>query len=245
MTSTPTLQSFTTGTGNFSFSALPVDELGADSYTLVGIANDVSGSVARYVQEMTDCLKTILNSCKKHPRSENLMLRLSGFGSDVHEMHGFRELETIDESEYDNIIRINGMTALNDGIFEMVETVRDYARVLSNSEFLANAIVFVVTDGFENASKHSMQAVQDLINQVIRDEVLESIQVVLIGITEGQDDLNQQLEDFQKNVGIHKYININNASASSLAKLAEWISKSVSSTSQALGTGNSSSLLEF
>ena len=48
---------------NYKFSAVKIDELGAAKYTLVTVAQDVSGSVYNYATEMESCLKTILESC--------------------------------------------------------------------------------------------------------------------------------------------------------------------------------------
>ena len=248
MTSTPAstpLDELTTGS-NYKFSAPPPEELGAESYTLVGIANDCSSSVLSYKSEMIKCLKQILESCQKSPRAENLMLRLAQFGYDVTELHGFRELVTIKTDEYDSILNVGGMTALNEGVFEMIETVQTYAKTLSANEFLANAIIFVITDGFENASKKATEKkIKDLIGRINKEESLESIQVVLIGITGGDSGVYDELQKFQTNVGIDKYINIDDATPSELAKLADWISQSVSSTSTALGTGQPSKLLSF
>jgi len=228
---------------NYQFSAPPIDALGADSYTLVGIANDVSSSVSNHVKEMTKALKAILNGCaKKCPRAENLMMRLTGFANGVHELHGFREVVTINESEYDNILKTGGSTALNDACHEMVESLVSYAKILRDNNFSANGIIFVITDGEENDSKHSAKAVNDLITKVNRDESLESLQIILIGITKGNSTLAQTLADFQKESGIDKYINVNDTTPGKLAKLAEWVSQSVSSTSQALGTGGKSQL---
>jgi uncharacterized protein YegL len=228
---------------NYQFSAPPVDALGADSYTLVGIANDISGSVSSHVREMIGALKAILNGCaKKCPRAENLMMRLTGFSNGVGELHGFREVITIDEKEYDSILNCGGSTALNDGCFEMIESLVSYAKVLRDNNFSANGIIFVITDGEENNSKHSASAVKDLIAKVNKDESLESLQIILIGVTKGDAHLAKVLSDFQAEVGIDKYINVDDATAGKLAKLAEWVSQSISSTSQALGTGGKSQL---
>lgn len=236
------LQALQTGSG-YHFSAPGINDLGAENFTLVGIANDCSTSVESYKPEMVDCLKKIVESCQKSPRSENLMLRLSQFANDVSELHGFRELVTIKPDEYDGILRVGGRTALNDGVYESIETISEYAKKMAASEFLANGICFVVTDGAGTHSKHSTKAVKDLVARIKREETLESIQIVLVGITGGNTTLARMLSDFQQEVGITKYININDASPKELAKLAEWVSQSISSTSTALGTGQPSQLL--
>ena len=86
---------------NYKFSAVKVDELGASEYTLVTVAQDISGSVFEYAREMENCLKTILESCKKSQRANNLLLRLVGFNNVLEELHGFRLLDSVNAVEYD------------------------------------------------------------------------------------------------------------------------------------------------
>ena len=90
----------------YTFSGVRAEDLEASEYTLVTIVQDISSSVCSFEQEMTDCLKTILESCKKSPRAANLMVRLVGFNTSVNELHGFRMLSDIDPVEYDIILNI-------------------------------------------------------------------------------------------------------------------------------------------
>ena len=229
----------------YQFSGMPTTALGADKYTIATIVCDTSGSVVKFLPELTKTLKTILESCQKSPQSENLLIRLVQFDDDVTELHGFRELSQVDPNEYDTILKIGGYTALYDAVFQSVEITRDYAKVLANQDFCANAILFVITDGGDNIGRRSPNQIKDLILEVQREECLESIQIVLIGIVNGSVEIKNILQNFQNDAEITKYLNIDNANAKELAKLADWISKSISSTSQALGSGSASQLLQF
>lgn len=239
-----TMENLKTSSG-YGFSALKVDELGAPEYTLVTVCQDASGSVSPYKADMEKCLQTMLDACKKDPHAENLMLRLLEFSEDLREIHGFRLLSDIDRSEYNDCLRIGGYTALFDAVQSAVEATVSYARILHEQDFLTNAIIFVGTDGRDNASRATMQSVKKAIQQTIADEVLESITVVLVGVGTNEQGVSQYLEDFQKEVEIDQYIDIGDATPSELAKLAKFMSKSVSSTSQALGSGAASQLLTF
>ena len=64
---------------NFHFSGVTVDRLGASEYTLVTLAIDMSSSVSGFKTELINSIKTILDTCKKSPRAENLLLRLIKF----------------------------------------------------------------------------------------------------------------------------------------------------------------------
>ena len=61
---------------------------------------------------------------------------------------------------------------------------------------------------------------------------------VLIGINVAE--FKKTLEDFQRNTGITQFIDAGDASPRKLAKIADFVSSSVSSTSLALGTGGPS-----
>lgn len=69
------------GTQSFQFSATRIEHLGATEYTLVTIAVDVTGSVSGFEAELRKCLITAVESCKKSPRSNNLLLRVILFSS--------------------------------------------------------------------------------------------------------------------------------------------------------------------
>ena len=84
------------GPGSFQFSAIRLEDLGASEYTLVTIVCDISGSVAPFAAGLLKCIKSIVGACQKSPRSQNLLLRLLVFNYTVMEIHGFKNLDTID-----------------------------------------------------------------------------------------------------------------------------------------------------
>jgi len=231
---------------SFQYSAVDVNSLGASEYTIVGISQDTSGSVSPFKKDMEDALKKIVDACRKSPRSENLLLRLSEFNDNVGELHGFRELRNIDPTEYDDLLEPRGMTALYDATVDGAEAIERYGKTLTDMEYACNGIMFVVTDGGENHSNvvKSAKTVKDCVSRVVRDEALESFRVVLLGV--GDDPVaKQDIDDFRKEAGIDQYVHIGEATPSKLAKLADFISRSISSTSQALGTGQPSQPLTF
>lgn len=227
---------------NYKFSAVKIDQLGATEYTLVTIAQDASGSVQPYAKEMEKCLKTILESCKKSPRAENLLLRLIKFNNRLDEVHGFKMLNTIDPKDYDNILNPDGGTALFDAVQSSIEATNDYGAILTGQDFSVNAILFIISDGDDNESRATPTSVKKAIEKVVKDEKLEQITVVLVGVG---DNVAGYLQDFQTKANITQFINIGEANAGKLAKLANFVSRSISSTSKALANGTSSNLLTF
>lgn len=230
---------------NYKFSATKIDELGATEYTLVTIAQDASGSVLSYAREMENCLKTILSVCKKSPRAENLLYRLIAFNSTVDEIHGFKLLNTIKDDDYDNILQPTGGTALFDATQSAIEATTDYAKILNDQEFSVNAIVFIVTDGDNNVGSATANTVKKAIEKAKKAEVLEQLTVVLVGVGGANINIAEYLTRFQSDAGITQFVDMGDATPSVLAKLANFVSKSISSHSQALNNGTSSNLLTF
>lgn len=233
----------TAGSG-YKFSATKLEKLGATEYTLATIVVDTSTSVLSYAQQLEDALKTVFKACDKSPRRENLMLRLTQFGSSLKELHGFKLLGSIDEKDYNGILNINGCTALFDAIDEAIQATNTYGKQLTSQDFLCNAIVVVITDG-ENNVGNIMDApdIKKSLLQARRSENLESILMILVGVTGDDVKLNTYLQTVKDDAGFDQYVSIGTATPNKIAKLADFVSQSISSTSTALGTGGASTPL--
>jgi len=238
----------------YGFSAVGLDALGASEYTLATVVVDISGSVTGWSKQLEDCLKAILESCKSSPRSDNLLLRLVSFNHNVVELHGFRLLNDISADEYDGILRPSGTTALFDATHTSIEATSDYGKLLvDQGDMSANAVVYVLTDGADNESKQTPKAIKKLIENVVKEEKLESMAVVLIGVGYSDAGMASYLDTFKNDAGITQFVDMTelfskSSPAKALAKLAGYVSKSISSTSHALASGSStasSSLLTF
>lgn len=234
-------------TGNYQFSAQRIKDLGATEYTLASVVVDVSGSTEPFRPEMTECLKKILEACKYSPRADNLMLRLLIFSNDVHEVHGFKLLQNINPDDYNNVLDSmpGGMTALYDAIVNGVEAGSVYGASLLKQDFGVNGIAFVITDGCNNHGTFTVNTVKQKLQESVTKETLESLISILIGINIQDPHVKRELENFHRDAGFTQYIDAGNASPKTLAKLAEFVSRSISSQSQALGSGGPSRTLSF
>lgn len=239
------LQTHTGQNGGYQFSATRIEDLGASEYTLASIVVDVSGSVSAYERELTESIKSILRACKWSPRADNLLVRVTQFEDNVHEIHGFKLLENCHEKDYDNVLNVRGCTALYDASVNGIDATRLYGRSLFGKDFGVNGIVFVLTDGGDNASTLSAQSVRDAICQTRADESLESLATVLIGVNVSDPSTSKLLKDFHQTAGFTQYVEIGNADAKTLARLADFVSRSISAQSQSLGTGGPSRPLTF
>lgn len=228
--------------GNFGFSGVRPEKLGSTEYTLVTYVGDKTGSVSGCEQLLLDAKKAVVGACKKSPRAEFLLFRNTEFNASVDEVHGFVELATIDESQYPLPV-CRGNTALFDATFAAAAATNEYAKQLSDQDFSVNGIIFVITDGDDGVSVQTVKSVEAEIHRGVQNEWLESLSVVLIGVNASQ--YKRELEAFKVGAGLTQYVDAGDATPQKLAQLADFVSRSISSQSQALGTGGASVPLTF
>jgi uncharacterized protein YegL len=232
--------------GNFAYSGTRLANLGAAEYTLVTIANDVSGSVSGFKKDMENALVEAVEACKFSPRANNLMLRHLAFETHVSELHGFKLFMNINSADYANCLNIGNMTALNDATINSIEATNDYAKQLVDNDYSVNGVIFVITDGCNNSSFATEAMIQKAIKTAQTAEKLESLVVIVIGVNVTDPNVSQELNKWVAAIGLDpklNYIELKDASKKTLAKLAQFVSKSISAQSQALGTGGASKAL--
>jgi uncharacterized protein YegL len=248
------------------FSAVDLKDLGATEYTLVGIVADRSGSTALFQTEMESCIGEIVSACRKSPRADNLLLRVTTFDSRLAEVHGFRPLPDCNPDDYKDSMPPGGLTALYDAAVNAVESVIRQGKELVDNDYSANGIVFVITDGANNTGTFTANTVKETIARAVQSESLESIITILVGVNVSVAD--PYLSDFAKEAGFTPvpvedpstgnpvldangdpktvpFVALADASAKTLARLARFVSRSISSQSGAIGTGGPSQSLSF
>lgn len=225
----------------FQYSAININDLEASDYTLVGFVSDVSGSVRDYKTDMEKALETAVESCVKSPRADNLVIRHTVFGDTVKVNHDWKLLRQIKPSDYQNCLKLQSLTSLFDGTIESIKVLGDFAERLTKAKYAVNGIVFIVTDGEDNNSSLDAVEVKKSIDQILHGEKIESLVTILIGVNTSH--CSAALHKFAKDAGLTHYIELENATKEKLADLAAFISQSISSQSQALGTGGPSKQL--
>lgn len=221
----------------FNFSGVRPENLGATEYTLVSAMVDTSGSVDSFSADLLKMLKEVVAACQKHPRKENLMMNLATFNDRVDQVHGFVPVMNIDSNSYPGF-NCGGMTSLHDACVFGVGATETYAKTLVGNDFDVNAVVFVITDGEDNRSVHSAAKVAETINRVKKDESLLSVTTILIGLN--TMNCRAYLDKFKKDANIDQFVDVGDVTPGKLAKLAQFISHSISSSSQALATKSAS-----
>jgi hypothetical protein len=230
---------------HFGFSATRIGNLGSSDYTIVTVAVDTSSSVAGFHADLTRATKEVFRACKYSPRADSLLVRLLQFSTRVEELHGFKLLENCNEADYDRALTVGGTTKLFDATVNALQATAAFGKDLKKNDFGVNGIVFVITDGEDIGSTLTISAARDAMSTALRRESLESLVTILIGVNVTDPRISRFLHEFKDVVGFTQYVELNNASAATLAKLADFVSRSISSQAQARGTGGPSQALTF
>lgn len=221
---------------HYGFSGARIRDLGATEYTLVAIAADKSGSVAGFASDIERCIGAVVSSCRQSPRVDNLMLRVCTFDDALTEVHGFLPLPDCTARDYKGTITEGGSTALYDAAHNAIASVDAYAHELVAQGFTVNAIVFVITDGADNASQSTCKSVGDAL-AAARRGALESLNTVLVGVGVGEGAIADALRTMQQDAGFTQLVALAHADARTLAGLAAFVSRSIAVQSRALGSG--------
>jgi hypothetical protein len=229
------------GKSGFRFSAVRPDKLGATEYTLATVVLDFSGSVYNFKSNLEQMLDNIFEACRHSPRANNLLLRVilfsTSFSGDILEVHGFKPLADIDLNDY-QLPQPGGGTPLFDAAYDAVVATNSYGKTLADQDFLVNAIEVVVTDGGDTGSAIPPSKIASEVQSAVNDEYLESNLTILVALNAAY--CKQYLDDFHRDANFDHMIDVADADPKSLAKLASFISQSISSQSQSLGTGGPS-----
>jgi len=200
-------------------------------------AIDVSGSVGGYVDELNKGMNEFVQRMQKSHVSEKLFVSIVEFQSNVKVRSGFQPIDQVPVIDFTN--SIGGMTALYEGTKVALTNALDYRTGLESAGVNTKSLLFVITDGQDNASNCRPSDVKDIITNLLKEERnFASFESILFGIgKENESDFKQAAAD----MGIKNVATIDN-SPEEIKKMISFISSSVSSAS---GTGNAISTPNF
>lgn len=243
--SSDNLEEFNLNTSSYGFSGAQINDLGASEYTIVTIAVDESSSVINFKDGLEKCLSSIVEACRKSPRCNFLMLRVIAFSSNLREIHGFKELHNCNPDDYKDSVSPGGMTALCDATVNAIEAAAVYGKNLVENDFECNGLLVVITDGMENNSTNTIKQAVDALKQVQLNEHIDGgLHTILIGVNE-EPSVRSYLESFKNDVGFAQEVHLVDANPETLAKVANFVSRSTSAQSQSLATGGPSQSVGF
>lgn len=218
----------------FDYSAARPERLEEAEYTLATIALDITGSVAGFEAELLRCAREAVRACAKHARGANVLMRVIAFNTSVHELVGFTPLSALDPSAI-TLPPCEGSTALRDAVVAAASASNDYGKALWDNDFAVNAAMFLITDGDDNASRNTLAQAKAELDAGKKAEWLSSFECALIGIN--ANAYRSQLDALAKGLGLSGMIDAGSADQASLSRLARFISRSISQSSQSLAAG--------
>lgn len=235
------LQSFMIPGGNYGYTGAAIDDLTSFENTLAVTLFDESGSTRIFSRQMELAVKSIVKFLRMSPRADNLIYSHHHFDNKIKEVVGWTPLAQVEEDQFDGCWAGGGCTCLYYSEERVLEYMRDYAKQMAEQRYVCNGILCTLTDGGEYSplSSEGHGKLESDVKKAFSDcvvcEDLESIVSILIGINPDpsvQDELQRHADE----VGYTRYLPVEKADEQSLAKIAEFISKSIQSQSQALGT---------
>jgi len=207
--------------GNFN----PEDVEVEDTINAV-FAIDVSGSVGGYVNELNKGMNEFVQRMQKSHVSEKLFVSIVEFESNVKVRSGFQPISQVPSIDFSK--SIGGMTALYEGTKVALTNALDYRNGLESAGVNCKTLLFVITDGYDNASKCRPSDVKDIITNLLKEERnFSSFEAILFGIGQGMDGYFKQAAE---DMGIKNVATIAD-SADDIKKMINFISSSVSSAS--------------
>jgi len=207
--------------GNFN----PEDVEVEDTINAV-FAIDVSGSVGGYVDELNKGMNEFVQRMQKSHVSEKLFVSIVEFESNVKVRSGFQPINQVPVIDFSK--SIGGLTALYEGTKVALTNALDYRNGLENAGVNCKTLLFVITDGDDNASKCRPSDVKDIITNLLKEERnFSSFEAILFGIGQGMDGYFKQAAE---DMGIKNVATIAD-SADDIKKMINFISSSVSSAS--------------
>lgn len=205
---------------------------------------DESGSTQSFARSMELCVKEVIKALRHSPRADNLIYRHCHFATSFREHHGFTPLAQLNPDMYDGCYQPGGQTTLYDSCDRVIRELHDYADRQAKQKYLCNGILFIITDGCDYGSTLSEDDVKKALEEAIGSESLESFVTILIGVNP-EPSVQQGLREFATKAGFTQYIPLEKADEKTLARLGQFVSQSIVSQSQALGTGGPSQSLTF
>jgi hypothetical protein len=254
-------------TANFGFTAQDMEELEASGYTIVDIAVDCSYSTSSFIAQMEDAVLGAITALKgdpnasppikPHPRADQMLVRLTRFADNIKEVFGYILLNVIEVSQLKGSIVADGATALFDSIISAGEAAAAMGKKLQDDDYDANGIFILLTDGLNNRGKYSsgrtgsryypskQQYHDDLgvVNKALKmprqSENLESYVSIMIGVNCAECE--EELREIHELAGFTQdFMALHDASPETISAIGAFISESVSSQSEARGTGGPS-----
>ncbi len=210
---------------NINYGNFDPREISSDETINAVLIIDVSPSVSSYVNEMNAAFKDFLEEMQRSHVSEKLMVSIVEFNEKSNVRSGFQPVISIDPASID--FRPCGRgTALYDAVLAGLTNAITYRFNLENSGVNCKTLVFIITDGEDNASKNSASSVKNVMDDLLHQEKNAfDFESILFGVGNDAD-----FERAQKEMGIKHLAKIGHT-GKEIRKMIGFISASISKSS--------------
>ena len=207
--------------GNFDPSQVQVDETINAVFVI-----DISPSVGTYIHDLNNAFNDFVQTMQNSHVADQLMVSVLEFDEKVKVRSGFQPITQVPPT----VFKPQGTgTALYDATLQGVHRALDYRNNLEASGINAKTLVFVITDGGDNASGNSAKLVAQTLSKIKQEEKNAfSFTTIMFGV--GSYDAFQKA---QKEMGIDLLAKVGTSGAE-IRKMIGFISQSISKTA----TGN-------
>ncbi len=213
---------------NLDFGNFNPEDIDTDETINAVFVVDTSPSISSFVKDLNQAFNDFTKTLQKSHIAEKLFVSVIEFNSKVYPTLGFQPIRNIPVMDFSK--KIKGMTALYDAVYQGLQNAIQYRENLENTGIDTKTLIFVLTDGWDNSSKHNAHEIKFTLDNLRKDERSAfSFTSILFGLgdLDGFDDTRKEMGfDFLAKVG---------TSGKELRKMIGFISQSISST--ASGTG--------
>lgn len=205
--------------GNFDISSIQEEEV-----ILMVLDMDVSPSVQPFERDLNDAFRSFIEEMQKSHVAPKIMIKAMEFNENVVEKSGFMPISQVDVRNF--VFKAKGSsTALFASAHKAVESAIEYKLQLESQGINVKTLVFVITDGMDNASGNiRASSVATMLDDLAKKESnVFSFETVLFGIGTSHQDF----ENAQKAMHF-KHLAVVGQSAAEIRKMIGFISASVS-----------------
>lgn len=147
-----------------------IDDLAGDDVTLFVRVIDASGSMGRFQPTVIAAANEQLDALLASKAGDGILMSTYFFNTTSNLLHSYLALDKATRLDGGNYLP-GGQTALYDTTLDAITAAVSYAQDLRNAGIRVQIVVVVVTDGEDNASRHSVNELKTVIQDLIRQEI--------------------------------------------------------------------------
>lgn len=214
---------------NYDFGNYNPNEVTVEETINAVFVIDTSSSVSSYAPELNKALNEFTARMQKSHAADKLFVSVIEFNSNINVVSGFRPISEMQPT--DITPRIGGLTALYKACDTGLKNAIDYRKDLENAGVNCKTLLFIITDGEDNASggvtaDHVKLKITDLMKE---ERNFFSFESILFGVGSDAEFTKAQTE-----MGIGHLAKVG-TTADEIRKMIGFISQSITSVSSGQG----------